>query len=754
MPQNLPPDLFKSDTSEQTIPSDLFKSDKNKPIETPQMNFAMVNGQPVSLVDEAIDTAKNVYNTATTPLVDLRSGKMKEATDAFAQEHPIVGGGINLLADTISGLSSPLNLATAGAFTGESAAGKMGYEGVKKGLGLLGRGLSAPVAIEGGANVYQGINEGDLAKTAVGGLELAGGIAGMRAPKISIQPAEELPKLAPKIAANPSVQLTPEHQSSVQKLLEALKGAKPLTKVQSAMYTTERGKRFSAAEKVKVNSPESARTFMGRLAGAYEKIQNTPIELDEADVKSLYTIIGNHPEITVPETARAITGLSKILEGKVPQRSEIRLLEGIFGQPIESIAPKTYRQSLLRQGLDLSRVIQTSMDLSIPLRQGRTLIHTKSWWNSWDDMVRSFGNQKAYDKVMATIAEKPLFKRARSASGKMTDSYAEQVGLKMTDMINRTEETYISKLADKIPGVKASQRAAVAYINKLRADTLESLVKQYSKVAEAQLAIAKTPAEKLAAEQMDPMKNLVLGKTIAEYINSATGRGNLGKLERMADELNEVFYSPRMIKSRMDFFNPVNYTKNPLRKEYLKSVLGLAASWGVISGLAYEAGADVSFDTNSADFGKIKIGNSRIDPGAGFQQFLVLLERLRQGEVTSSTNPNRITKIGKGFKADSKFDYIERFLLNKLSPGARMAVGPWMATEQRPFYIGDENVRLMLPFLAQDIIEVMQDDPSLIPIVGIASILGMGTQTYDERGESNHIVPKDLDYAIGGKPEN
>ncbi len=45
----------------------------------------------------------------------------------------------------------------------------------------------------------------------------------------------------------------------------------------------------------------------------------------------------------------------------------------------------------------------------------------------------------------------------------------------------------------------------------------------------------------------------------ANYINVFTGRGKLGKLEPIAETLNSVFWSPRLLSSRLTALNPKFY---------------------------------------------------------------------------------------------------------------------------------------------------------------------------------------------------
>jgi hypothetical protein len=188
--------------------------------------------------------------------------------------------------------------------------------------------------------------------------------------------------------------------------------------------------------------------------------------------------------------------------------------------------------------------------------------------------------------------------------------------------MNQQEEKLIgSRILENVPGVRASNRAYVGFLNKLRQDTFHSLVTS-----------AKAMGRDIDTDQ-------VLTKQIADFVNNATGRGSLGNWEKNAELLNNTFFSPRLIASRLQMMNPKNYlTTDPfVRKEYWKSLGAITAAGNTFLGLAALGGATVSLDSNSADFGKAKIGNTRFDPWGGFQQYAVLASRLAQGKYTSST---------------------------------------------------------------------------------------------------------------------
>ena len=111
-------------------------------------------------------------------------------------------------------------------------------------------------------------------------------------------------------------------------------------------------------------------------------------------------------------------------------------------------------------------------------------------------------------------------------------------------------------------------------------------------------------------------------------------------LEGSARELNAIFFSPRLMASRFNFLSPRYYLKlHPFaRKEALRSAFQLAGTVSTLLALASRVpGVTVNLNPTNPNWGKIRIGNTRIDLAGGFQPQLRLLAQLATGRSTSST---------------------------------------------------------------------------------------------------------------------
>lgn len=405
---------------------------------------------------------------------------------------------------------------------------------------------------------------------------------------------------------------------------------------------------------------------------------------------------------------------------EIPPPNEMRGAEG--PEPI----PPVHQQSKIAEVINFPRAVMASMDFSAPLRQGLPLIHKKQFWTSLDDMFKAWGSEKAYQAIQSDIMERPLFKPRSAPNGTQIKSFAEEAGLHLGDLksLSSREEQIMSSWAEKVPGVRRSNRAYTAFLNKLRADTFESLLKQ-SKVLGA-----------------DGTTNLPLARSLADFVNTASGRGSLGKLEKSAVALNSALFSPRLIASRLKMLNPRYYIMaDPfVRKEALKSLLAVASVGSMVGQLGKMAGGTVESDPANSDFGKLKIGNTRLDPFGGFQQYIVAATRLLSGrDVSSSSGKEYDLDTKKGPFDPTRMDVIKNFGVSKLNPvwgfayallnGAKEMTGqPMNFTTPNP--MDNAIAQRFIPIVMQDIYQLAQEDPSLLPILGPLTSLGMSTQIY------------------------
>ena len=300
-------------------------------------------------------------------------------------------------------------------------------------------------------------------------------------------------------------------------------------------------------------------------------------------------------------------------------------------------------------------------------------------------------------------------------------------GLALTELnalSSKREESFQSQLAERVPGmgkiVRMSGRAYAAYLNNLRMDVFSDLI------------------DKAEAIGLDSRNNEHIADSISKFVNSASGRGDLGQFERAAVAFNTFFFSPRLMKSRMDMigyvFNPKTYTTlNPVvRQEAFKSLLTVAGVGLTVTALASLGGAETEDDPRSADFGKIKIGNTRFDIFGGTLQYPRMAAQLLSGKIVSSTTGKFMVLGEKGkYRPLTRLDIAERFFENKEAPIVSFITNMLRGqnTIGEEFHVTNEFLNRMVPMVVQDMIEVGNDNPALLPSSLLAAF-GVGMQTY------------------------
>jgi hypothetical protein len=524
-------------------------------------------------------------------------------------------------------------------------------------------------------------------------------------------------------------------ESAVNKIITALKEAKPIRGKQEDIYSVIRSQQAAKISAVgqKVSGESGYFAQLGQLKGKMPKVQFEAIrkQLTQPVIDELFNTIEKSPILSPFEKITTKTGLSKLLGvagGTIPTKGELSLLNQVF--PPGFVKAVLEKRPLMQKVwgvvgnlLNLPRAIMATADLSAPLRQGLFLVgKPKQWIPAFRDMFKYAFSEKAYIGLMEEIKARPTYKLMRENKLALTD---------MGENLTTREEAFMSNLSEKIPLfgrlAKGSNRAYSGFLNKLRADVFDDLVRK--------------------AGSLDLIKNnSKIIPDITKFINSATGRGDLGALNKASVVLNGAFFSPRLMASRINLLNPVYYAKlDPfVRKEALKSLLTFSATAGSILSLAKLGGASVGIDPRNADFGKIKVGDTRYDVLGGFQQYIVLAARLLTGQMVSSTTGKAFT-LGEGYKPTTRLDIIQRFFESKTSPVFSFALGlaKGQTSMGEDFNLGTEVMDRFIPMLASDMFDLYRENGLSGLGMGIPGAFGVGSQTYTD------LIPLESKTATG-----
>lgn len=512
----------------------------------------------------------------------------------------------------------------------------------------------------------------------------------------------------------------PPFQAAQQRLLDAIKAAKPIRAETERLYSQERGKRLGAALEVGQAIPGKEGYFaqLGKLSGELPKGAFEPMTLDAETVKTLFTGIRESRAISGFDQITAQRGLAKLLGeygGVVPTKGELELLGRVF--PPEFVEEVLKKRGLISRLLDMTaealaipKSLMASLDLSASMRQGFTGITAfpRQWGRAFKDQFRYFGSERAYEAMIQEIESRPTFDKMRQA----------KLALSAVDGTTLTgrEEQFMSTLPERITGigrfVRASDRAYTGFLTKFRADAFEEMLRRAK-----QAGVPET--EKVLADS-------------AKFVNTFTGRGSLGQFEAAGSALSTAFFSPRLMASRFQMLNPLYYTSlDPfVRKQALKAALGTVALGTTVLALAKAGGAKVGTDPRNADFGKVRVGNTRWDVWAGLSHYPRIASQLISGQVVSSVTGKTLT-LGEGYKPLTRKDILQRFFENKANPAVgfalRMLEG--RGFDGKPITVLKEVRDLFTPMILQDMYDLYNEDPTLLPWATPA-VFGIGVQTY------------------------
>lgn len=394
----------------------------------------------------------------------------------------------------------------------------------------------------------------------------------------------------------------------------------------------------------------------------------------------------------------------------------------IEGLPVEPLPPK---QGKLFQLSTAQRALKTTLDLSAPFRQGIVAVvgHPITAAKSFPAMLRFAGSEGGVRALNESIVQGANY------------SIKKKVGLAMTTLADETdilarEEAFMGNLAERIPLgigrlVRASNRAYSGFLTKLRSDLFDDM----------------TISARKAGVTLDDD----FYRSLAEYVNTSTGRGGLGQWAANAQGFSQIAFAPRLLSSRWNMLGLSDATGlltgkgggyyahlHPfVRKRALRSMAGMAALGMSILGVAKAGGAEVGLNPTASDFGKIKIGNTRIDIWGGFQQWAVLFTRLATMSTTTGAGEKVSLRSGK-YGAPTGESVALNFALGKLSPGGAV-IRDWLrgqTFEGEPFQAAKEIPKSFMPLIIEDFIDLVKEEGwSHAPLI-LPAVFGVGVQTY------------------------
>ena len=380
----------------------------------------------------------------------------------------------------------------------------------------------------------------------------------------------------------------------------------------------------------------------------------------------------------------------------------------------------------LKTAAGLSKSIAVSFNDHAIFRQGwkNLFSHPEVWYKnakqSFVDLAQQFGGKNVLDEVQADILSRPnalngRYRKAGLAIGNVEDDFP-GAAHHLPESAKKAADAVGQSVVGR--AYKASEAAFTAFQYRSRADIFD----KYMEIA-----------QKSGVDVRDRTQLESVGK----LVNALTSRGDLGAAEPAANTANLFLFSVRKLKADFDFLTAhqgqsdvTPFVRKQAAVNLLKVVTGTSAILGIANAIAPHS---VEWDPRSANFGKIRIGDTRFDVTGGMGSLLTLGARLATMKSKSSTT-GKVAPINSGkFGATKGTDLVYNFFENRASPAANVALDLLKGETRnglRPT-IANEASQFVSPIGISNATELFQDPKSAGVLLGtLGDALGVANTTY------------------------
>jgi len=518
--------------------------------------------------------------------------------------------------------------------------------------------------------------------------------------------------------------ITPEDvKSPIMKVSLALKDSIKTYESQEQIRKAEKAKRFGEAQNMRqeVEDNNWIKRAKSELKGAYTKLGIEPLvnKLPVETLNSMLQEIRTSDKLNVLEAINLTDAMTKMFkEGVVPRKFERNLAEKVWGKNFASILEavedkiKLGDKVTVSDYLALPKATAASMDISRTGRQNVLLIGSpKAFFQGlvrdWHLFLKDENTARSMEKSFLLKLEK--VGDLLNKSGIRWNDWGTGVGFKTGS------ERFASRIAGKIPGIKRSERAYSMGGNAIRASKL-------LEIAKSRKGIPTTDEQ---------------WRHIGHVLNILTGEGDPKTFKKYLPLMNAIFFAPRLMEARIrafvDLANLKHWTDpewRPAMKILAYHVASfMAVNLGILGLMATVPGVDVEKDPRSSDFGKIRMGDTRIDFWGGYLPLMRLCVHLATRQ--------RKTRAGKIVEQEW-MDTITRFLQSKLGPVPGYVLDLMKGETFYGDYVGLEANSLteqfyhrFTPFFIQDVMDALKYQGIGTGMVAAPlAFHGVGVQTY------------------------
>lgn len=528
-----------------------------------------------------------------------------------------------------------------------------------------------------------------------------------------------------------------ERQAKLEKKIEDLNNG--ILETKNPVVKRQKNAEIEALEEeikqIKKRNPEL--TEPSRLENRKTWLKNRIAELQDQIKKGEYEPI--EPPTPVLLDAEAL----KLKDEYIKFKEETR--ERRAHNERKSMTKTQKALDLLQQGLATRRLIQTSIDLSIPFRQGISVMLNPRTagigGEAYAKMVKGTFSEKQYDRMMFDIEQNPKYLESKDDG--IVYSEVGSLNNEKRDEFHRDHFLYhVPVLKNLLLG---SERAAAGWSNYARFE----LYLRGAMMLEAQ---GKTRANsKEAYEQLADRVMVDTGRGKIPFVKDKGAGETDGRIKNL---LGQTFYGARLMSAIFRKLDPTYYF-NPkidksVRMEALKDMAGYITGLAAIAGTATQLGYKMSFDQDDPDFLKLRKGKEVIDISGGMATYirtflrLVKMAYLQADQNTNAQDANKYSS----YAAKS----LSNFFRNKLAPNTSYIVNGLTGTNSLGEKFNPYEIIQMYPMYTKDIKEALErgsplDLATIIPI----SMAGLGYQTYEKdlrRAKLSNYLDKEKDAKV------
>ena len=379
-----------------------------------------------------------------------------------------------------------------------------------------------------------------------------------------------------------------------------------------------------------------------------------------------------------------------------------------------------------------SKALKSTLDNSFVGKQGRKLFYkgvtetaftptgakrsARTWLSTFVKshkiLINTFRGKPVMDELRAEIISDPKY------------DIMQKMGVATATIEEEIPTTWFENIPYLGIPFKAADNAFIGSSHWMR----YKVAKQYIDIAE------KTKGDLTSKEAL---------KSQGQLINSLTARGDIGTKSQKPGLINALLWSPRMIKADIDLLTVHLFDKGftkAARKQAAANLFSIIIGQAIVYGIASLIKPDsTEWDPRSADYGKIRIKNTRFDISvtAPLIRLAVRLVPLLYGAKSSikSTSTGETIELNTGkFGAMTGLDVLYDFIENKKAPAlgviwARLS-GNYKYTDKTPTVVGDLR-ELFSPLPVENVVELLDDEESANLLISImADEYGVFTSTY------------------------